>query len=111
MLPLTFSDPADYDKVQPFDKVSLLGLADLAPGKVSYVVVVVVAAAAAAVVVMCGSVSVNVPPSPTLQPVKCVLRHEDGSSDELMLQHTMNEAQIGWFKAGSALNKMAEMFK
>lgn len=35
MLPLTFSNPADYDKVQPFDKVSLLGLADLTPGKVS----------------------------------------------------------------------------
>lgn len=38
MLPLTFSDPADYDKVQPFDRVSLLGLADLAPGKVRVLV-------------------------------------------------------------------------
>ena len=35
MLPLTFSNSADYDKVQPFDKVSLLGLADLSPGKVN----------------------------------------------------------------------------
>ena len=34
MLPLTFADPADYDKVQPSDRVSLLGLADLSPGKV-----------------------------------------------------------------------------
>ena len=34
MLPLTFSDPADYDKVEPSDRVSLLGLAELAPGKV-----------------------------------------------------------------------------
>lgn len=33
MLPLTFADPADYDKVETTDKVSLLGLADLAPGK------------------------------------------------------------------------------
>lgn len=26
MLPLTFEDPADYDKIDPFDKVSLKGL-------------------------------------------------------------------------------------
>lgn len=45
------------------------------------------------------------------QPVRCVLKHEDGSSDEVSLQHTMNEAQIGWFRAGSALNRMAEMLK
>ncbi len=34
MLPFTFSDPSDYDKVQPADRVSLLGLAELEPGKV-----------------------------------------------------------------------------
>ena len=34
MLPLTFANESDYDKVQPSDRVSLLGLADLAPGKV-----------------------------------------------------------------------------
>ena len=34
MLPLTFADPADYDKVQPSDRVSLLGLASLSPGQV-----------------------------------------------------------------------------
>ncbi len=33
-LPFTFSDPSDYDKVQPADRVSLLGLAELEPGKV-----------------------------------------------------------------------------
>ncbi len=32
VLPLTFSDPADYDKVQEEDRVSIVGLADLAPG-------------------------------------------------------------------------------
>lgn len=35
ILPLTFSDASDYDKIQPSDKVSLLGLADLTPGRVS----------------------------------------------------------------------------
>ena len=30
--------------------------------------------------------------------------HADGSSENIMLNHTYNEAQIDWFKAGSALN-------
>jgi aconitate hydratase len=33
MLALTFVNPADYDKVQPSDKVSILGLENFAPGK------------------------------------------------------------------------------
>ena len=41
--------------------------------------------------------------------VKCVLKHNDGSVDEVVLDHTMNEAQIEWFKAGSALNHMAQV--
>jgi len=32
MLPLTFNDKADYDKVQPDDKVSILGLENFQPG-------------------------------------------------------------------------------
>jgi len=31
MLPLTFNDPADYDKIGQDDRLSILGLADLAP--------------------------------------------------------------------------------
>jgi len=34
LLPLTFANPADYDKIQPNDKISLLELKTLAPGKV-----------------------------------------------------------------------------
>ncbi len=30
--------------------------------------------------------------------------HEDGSKDEIKLNHTYNESQIEWFKEGSALN-------
>ena len=33
LLPLTFEDAADYDKVQEADRISLIGLKDLAPGK------------------------------------------------------------------------------
>jgi aconitate hydratase len=33
VLPLTFADPAAYDQIEEDDKLSFLGLADLAPGK------------------------------------------------------------------------------
>ncbi|WP_166333163.1 aconitate hydratase [Sphingobacterium chungjuense] len=33
-----------------------------------------------------------------------VLHHEDGSSDEIEVNHSYNAQQIGWFKAGAALN-------
>jgi len=33
LLALTFSDPADYDRICPDDRISLVGLSDLAPGK------------------------------------------------------------------------------
>jgi len=76
MLPLTFADPKDYDKIKEEDKVDLL-VTQLAPGK----------------------------------QLKVVVKHKDGSKDEIMLNHTMNETQIGWFKAGSALNLIAEKNK
>lgn len=34
LLPLTFANPSDYDKIQPSDRISLVGLKNLAPGKV-----------------------------------------------------------------------------
>ena len=75
LLPLTFANASDYDKVQPTDKISLLGLKDLAPGK----------------------------------PVKAEIKHKDGKVDSITLNHTLNEQQISWFKAGSALNRMKEI--
>ncbi|CAI9735954.1 aconitate hydratase, mitochondrial-like [Octopus vulgaris] len=33
MLPLTFANSADYDKIQPTDRISILGLKTFAPGK------------------------------------------------------------------------------
>ncbi|CAB4032546.1 aconitate hydratase, mitochondrial-like [Paramuricea clavata] len=75
MLPLTFNDPGDYDKIRPTDRISLLGLKDFAPGK----------------------------------PITCEVTHLDGSQEQFPLNHTFNETQIEWFKAGSALNNMAKM--
>ncbi|NOX65883.1 MAG: aconitate hydratase, partial [Chlorobi bacterium] len=77
MLPLTFADPADYDKILEDDLLSIVGLKELAPGK----------------------------------QLKLIVKHSDGSSDEIMLNHTMNENQIEWFKAGSALNLIAAQNK
>lgn len=77
MLPLTFSDTDDYDKVQPSDRISLKNLTDLAPNK----------------------------------PIECEIKHADDKIDKILLNHTMNNLHISWFKAGSALNRMKELAK
>ncbi|MHA6247351.1 aconitate hydratase [Pontibacter sp. CAU 1760] len=38
------------------------------------------------------------------KPLKVVVHHADGSQDSFMVNHTYNQGQIEWFKAGSALN-------
>jgi len=38
------------------------------------------------------------------KPLKVVLHHSNNSSEEFLVNHTYNENQIEWFKAGSALN-------
>ena len=43
------------------------------------------------------------------QPVKCEIKHKDGNKESFNLLHTMNEGQLEWFRAGSALNRMAEL--
>lgn len=76
LLPLTFANPADYDKVQPHSKISLHGLDKMAPGK----------------------------------QIDCEIK-TDGKVDKIKLNHSFNEQQISWFKAGSALNRMKQMAK
>ena len=70
MLALTFANPADYDKIQENDALSILGLTTFAPGK----------------------------------QLTLALTHKDGTTDNISLNHTYNDMQIEWFKAGSALN-------
>lgn len=72
MLPLTFANPADYDKITGNDKVSIVGLNDFQPGK---------------------QLTVRVTP-------------KNGAAFDIKVNHTFNEEQIEWFKAGSALNLM-----
>jgi aconitate hydratase len=38
------------------------------------------------------------------KPLTVVLHHKDGSTDNIVVNHTYNEQQILWFKAGGALN-------
>jgi aconitate hydratase len=75
MLPLTFTDTADYEKIQPSDKITINGLDTFAPGL----------------------------------DLTATLVHADGSSENIVLNHTFNANQIEWFKSGSALNRMKEM--
>jgi aconitate hydratase len=70
VLPLRFENPEDYEKARETDRVSILGLSDLAPGST----------------------------------VRAVFHHEDDSEDVVLTRHTLNEDQIAWFRAGSALN-------
>ncbi|MEZ5141115.1 MAG: aconitate hydratase [Acidimicrobiales bacterium] len=70
VLPLTFADPATYDQIGEDDRISALGLAELAPDT----------------------------------PVRCRITKPDGSTVDFEANHTMNEEQIAWFKAGGALN-------
>ncbi|HXF91469.1 MAG TPA: aconitate hydratase [Nitrospiraceae bacterium] len=73
ILPLTFADPADYDKIEQYDRISITGLKDLAPGK----------------------------------PVRVIIHKPDGREIAIQANHSLTEQQIGWFKAGSALNALS----
>ncbi len=73
ILPLTFADPADYEKIEQNDRISVTGLKELAPGK----------------------------------PVQVTIHKPDGKEIAIQANHSMTEQQIGWFKAGSALNALS----
>ncbi len=70
ILALTFGNPDDYEKILEDDRLSLVDLNGLSPGK----------------------------------QVRCMISHADGNKDEILLNHSYNQSQIEWFKAGSALN-------
>ena len=74
VLPLIFSDTADYDQIEEYDRISIVDLSGLKPGK----------------------------------SVKAVIRKKDGMTHEILLNHTLTEEQIGWFRAGSALNTISD---
>jgi aconitate hydratase len=70
MLGLTFTNEADYDKIQEDDTFNFIDLKEFAPGR-----------------------------QLTLEMV-----HADQTTDQIKLNHTYNQQQIDWFKAGSALD-------
>jgi aconitate hydratase A / 2-methylisocitrate dehydratase len=70
LLALAFEKSADYDRIREDDRISLVGLATMAPG----------------------------------QPLACRVRHADGTTETLRLHHSFSSPQLGWFRAGSALN-------
>lgn len=74
ILPLTFIDTNDYEKIDEKERVSLVGLKNIKPD----------------------------------EPVKAIITKENNSKIELILNHTLTEEQIGWFRAGSALNALKD---
>lgn len=48
---------------------------------------------------------------PSSQPLTCIIKHPNGTQETILLNHTFNETQIEWFRAGSALNRMKELQK
>jgi len=42
------------------------------------------------------------------KPLKVILHHKDGSTEEFPVNHSYSETQIEWFKAGSALNLLRQ---
>jgi aconitate hydratase len=44
------------------------------------------------------------------KPLEIVLNHKDGTKDTILVNHTYNEQQIEWFKAGGALNIIRREF-
>ena len=70
VLPLTFVDKDDYQKIQEDDTIDILGLTTMSPGN----------------------------------HLTIVLHHVDGNEDQFEVNQSCNDAQISWFKAGSALN-------
>lgn len=70
LLPLTFDDPDDFERIEIDDRITLHDVGELAPGR----------------------------------PMTATLEHSDGSTATIRLNHTLNEEQIRWFWAGSALN-------
>ena len=45
------------------------------------------------------------------KPLTLKLTHPDGKTENITVNQTFNENQITWFKAGSALNAMAQSKK
>ena len=43
--------------------------------------------------------------------LQIVLNHADGSNETIQVNHTYNQQQIGWFKAGAALNIIRKEFE
>ena len=38
------------------------------------------------------------------QPIQCIVEHVNGTSEEIILNHSYSNSQIEWFKSGSAMN-------
>ncbi len=72
ILALTFADPGDWARVEQNDRLSIVGLRELAPGR----------------------------------PVEVRIHKPGGQALTIQTRHSLTTEQIGWFRAGSALNAL-----
>ena len=70
VLAITFDNKNDYDKILETDRIDIVGLKELAPGK----------------------------------KVMIILNHAGGDKETIYANHSYNDSQLEWFRAGSALN-------
>ena len=73
-MPLTFSDPADYENIRADDRLDIVGLEHIIPDKA----------------------------------IQMTVRHADGTTEDILLNHSLTTEQIDWFRAGSALNLLRQ---
>ena len=74
ILALTFSDKADYDKINEKDTFSINNIINI---KID-------------------------------TQIEMIIHHDNGEDEAIFTNHTFNDNQIGWLKAGSALNLIAK---
>eukprot|EP01120_Amphizonella_sp_Union-15-10_P012229 TRINITY_DN5397_c0_g1_i1.p1 TRINITY_DN5397_c0_g1~~TRINITY_DN5397_c0_g1_i1.p1 ORF type:complete len:791 (+),score=161.62 TRINITY_DN5397_c0_g1_i1:42-2414(+) len=77
VLPLTFVNPSDYDRISGSSTVSITNLDKISES----------------------------------DRLTLLVQNPNGKTYEIPVKHTMNQSQIQWFKAGSALNYIAQSLK
>ncbi|EGW34092.1 aconitate hydratase [Spathaspora passalidarum NRRL Y-27907] len=82
MLPLTFADEADYDRISSGDLITTIDLADMIAKE--------------------GNNGGN---------LRVKVTKKDGTSFEILTKHTMSKDQVEFFKAGSAINYIGNLKK
>lgn len=110
VLPLTFANPSDYDKVMIFSHFSLWYFTESFAFIWNWFQIFIHSVLLWFQIQPTDKISLlglaNLTPG---KPLDAEIKHADGSVDKIKLNHTLNDQQIKWFQAGSALNRMKQI--